>query len=54
MKNRYIMRNNWNWKRFWLNTWHAFTGHPKKDCHKVSGISVMCKCGEEISLSDYY
>ena len=52
MKNRYTYKLGWS--KFFLNFWHTFVGHPKKDCHNVSGISVKCKCGEIISLSDYY
>lgn len=42
------------WKTFWLNIWHTFAGHPKEVCEKVGALSVRCKCGEFISLSDYY
>jgi hypothetical protein len=42
------------WKKFWLNVWHSFFGHPKKDCIAVGGLSVRCKCGAFISLSDFY
>ena len=38
----------------WLNICHTFMGHPKKDCHKIGELSVKCKCGEIISLSDFY
>ena len=42
-------------KDYWASLTHFFLGHPKKDCRKLeTPLSVQCRCGTIIQLSDYY
>ena len=33
---------------------HFFMGHPVDDCKDIAPLTIKCKCGEIMTLSDWY